>query len=58
MVKTTELKRKTWYVMDSVTEKKFPFPSELDCAYFINMVNAFFPEYCRTATELYYYWEE
>ena len=35
---------KTWYVIDTLTEKKIRFPSELDCAFFIKMVQDFFPD--------------
>ncbi len=32
-----------WYVIDTETGKKKRFPSELDCAFFIAMVQDFFP---------------
>lgn len=48
---------KVWYVIDNETGKKKGFPSELDCAFFIAMVQDFFPDFAN-AHNLTYFWRE
>ena len=44
----------TWYVIDDETGKKKRFPSELDCAFFIAMVQDFFPDLANAHTLTYF----
>ena len=48
---------KTWYVTDTESGLTKQFPSELDCAFFVAMVQEFFPVFANGQT-LTYFWRE
>ncbi len=48
---------KIWYVIDNETGREMRFPSELDCAFFISMVQDFFPDLANAHSLTYFYKE-